>query len=109
MNHAVTERREMVERDHAVLSIVKQCQLLGIERSVLYYTPVGESSLNGYLMRRIDEHFLTHPFKGSRRMCEWLKEQGYEVNRKRVQHLYRKMGLEAIYPKPALSKSDPER
>ncbi len=51
MNHAVTERREMVERDHAVLSIVKQCQLLGIERSGLYYTPVGESSLNGYLMR----------------------------------------------------------
>ncbi len=76
MNHAVTERREMVERDHAILSIVKQCQLLVIERSVLYYTAVGESSLNGYLMRRIDEHFLTHPFKGSRRMCEWLKERG---------------------------------
>ena len=48
-------------------------------------------------------------FKGTRRMTEWLKEQGYEVNRKRVQKLYRKMGLEAIYPKPDLSRPDPAK
>lgn len=109
MSYSVAERREMVERNHDQLSIEKQCQLLGIARSGYYYKPAGESSLNMYLMRRIDEHFLTHPFKGTRRMTEWLKDQGYEVNRKRVQKLFRKMGLEAIYPKPDLSKSDPRR
>jgi putative transposase len=39
-------------------------------------------------------------------MTEWLKEQGYDVNRKRIQKLYRLMGLEAIYPKPDLSKPE---
>jgi len=105
----VAERRQMVETKNDQLSIHKQCQLLNIHRSGLYYKPVGESSLNLYLMRRIDEHFLTHPFKGSRRMTEWLKDQGYTVNRKRIQKLYRKMGLEAIYPKPDLSKPDPAK
>ena len=88
----------MVKKGDQELSINKQCQLLGIHRSGFYYEPVGESSLNEYLMGRIDEHFLMHPYKGTRRMTEWLKEQGYDVNRKRVQNLYEKMGLETIYP-----------
>ena len=56
-------------------------------------------------MRRIDEQYTACPFYGSRRMTEWLIQQGEEVNRKRVQRLMREMGLEAIYPKPRLSLS----
>ena len=67
----------MVERKHERISIQRQCRLLSIHRSGLYYKPGGESSLNLYLMRRIDEHFLKHPYKGSRRMTEWLEEEGY--------------------------------
>lgn len=97
----------MVERDHSDLSINRQCQLLAIHRSGLYYKPVGESSLNEHLMRLIDEHFLKYPFKGTRRMTEWLRYQGYKINRKRVCNLYWKMGLQTLHPKPDLSK--PER
>ena len=96
----------MVERNNDQISIQRQCQLLSIHRSGLYYRPVGESSLNLHLMRRIDEHFLKYPFKGTRKMTEWLKEEGYSVNRKRVQKLYRLMGLETICPKPDLSKPE---
>jgi putative transposase len=77
--------------------------LLGLSRSGLYYEPVGESTENLRLMRRIDEQYTACPFYGSRRMTEWLIQQGEEVNRKRVRRLMRVMGLEAIYPKPRLS------
>jgi putative transposase len=105
----VPERRAMVEKQHSQLSVKAQCKLLSIHRSGLYYQPCGESSLNLHLMRRIDEHFLKHPYKGTRRMAEWLKEAGYEINRKRIQKLYRKMGLEVLYPKPDLSKADKKK
>jgi putative transposase len=85
------------------LSIRRQCALLGLNRSSLYYEPAGESPENLRLMRRIDEQYTAHPFYGSRKMTTWLVQQGEEVNRKRVQRLMRLMGLEAIYPKPRLS------
>jgi putative transposase len=74
----------------------------------LYYEPVGETELNLELMRKIDEQYLVTPFYGSRKMTTYLNGQGYEVNRKRVQRLMRLMGLEAIYPKPRLSRPDDE-
>jgi putative transposase len=85
------------------LSVRRQCELLGLSRSSLYYEPAGETAENLRLMRRIDEQYTARPFYGSRRMTRWLIEQGEEVNRKRVQRLMRTMGLEAIYPKPRLS------
>ena len=96
----------MVERGNEKLSIKKQSTLLSIHRSGLYYKPKGESSLNLELMQLIDEHFLKYPFKGTRRMREWLRELGYKVSRDRIQRLYMKMGLETIHPKPNLSKPD---
>jgi putative transposase len=81
----------------------RQCQLLGLTRSSLYYEPAGETADNLRLMRRIDREYTAHPFYGSRRMTAWLVGQGEAVNRKRVQRLMRLMGLEAIYPKPRLS------
>lgn len=59
-------------------------------------------------MRRLDEPYTRTPFYGSRRMTVWLRKQGWEVNRKRVQRLMREMGLEAVGPKPHLSRKAPE-
>jgi putative transposase len=81
----------------------RQCELLGLNRSTLYYTAVPASPANLALMRRIDEQYTARPFFGSRQMTAWLVQQGERVNRKRVQRLMRVMGLEAIYPKPRLS------
>jgi putative transposase len=99
----------MVDRGGSGVSIKRQCQLLSIHRSGLYYKPRSESSLNLELMRKIDEHFLKYPFKGTRKMTIWLREEGYEINRKRVKRLYEIMGLKVIYPKPNLSKADPDQ
>ena len=93
----------MINPDHPRLSVRRQCELLGLNRSSLYYEPAGETTENLRLMRLIDREYTAHPFLGSRRLTQWLSKQGEEVNRKRVQRLMRLMGLEAIYPKPKLS------
>lgn len=89
--------------NHDTLSIVRQCQLLGLPRSTCYYRGAGESERNLELMRLLDEQYMQTPFYGSRRMAWWLQEQGYKVNRKRIQRLLRLMGLEAVYPRPRTS------
>lgn len=76
-------------------------------RSSFYYEPVGDSAEDLELMKRIDEHYTRTPFYGSRRIAFELNQEGMKVNRKRVQRLMRRMGLEAIYPKPHLSKPAP--
>ena len=90
----------MIDPEHRVLSVRRQCALLGLNRSTWYYEPVPERAANLALMRRIDEQYMRVPHYGSRRMTEWLWREGEDVNRKRVQRLMRLMGLEAIYPKP---------
>lgn len=98
-----TERQGSVEMDHPELSIKRQCELLTVHRSGLYYKPQGEKEADLELMRVIDERYLETPYYGSRRMAKWLKAQGYEVERKKVRTLMRKMGLRAVHPKPKLS------
>jgi putative transposase len=93
----------LIEPDHPALSVRRQCEILGLSRSSLYYEPGGEAAEDLRLMRLIDGQYTACPFYGSRRITAWLVEQGEEVNRKRVQRLMRVMGLEAIYPKPRLS------
>jgi putative transposase len=93
----------LIEVGHPELSVRRQCELLGLSRSSLYYEPAGETAENLRLLRRIDEQYTACPFYGSRRMTAWLLTQGEAVNRKRVQRLLRLMGLEALYPKPRLS------
>jgi putative transposase len=95
--------RPLVEPGHPQLSVRRQCELLGLSRSSLYYEPVGETAEDLRLMRLLDEEYTRHPFYGSRRMTAWLVRQGEAVNRKRVRRLMGLMGLEAIYPKPRLS------
>jgi putative transposase len=89
------------------LSIVRQCELTGLARSTLYYEPVGDSAEDLELMRLIDEQYTRTPFYGSRRMKLALEQYGWQVNRKRIQRLMQRMGLEAIYPKPRLSSPAP--
>jgi putative transposase len=93
----------LIEAEHRELSVRRQCKLLGLNRSNLYYEPMGETPEDLRLMRLIDEQYTACPFYGSRKMTAWLDRRGEEVNRKRVRRLMRKMGLEAIYPKPKLS------
>lgn len=92
-----------MERDHAEISVRRQCELLGISRAGVYYRPVGESKENLRLMRLLDEQYTRTPFYGSRKMTEWLRSKGFEINRKRVSRLMGVMGIEAVYPKPKLS------
>ncbi len=82
-------RREMVDRQHPTLSTLRQCALLGISRSSLYYRPKGTSCEDLALMNLIDQQYLATPFYGSRRMRVWLSRQGHQVSRKRVQRLMR--------------------
>ena len=98
----------MIERSHTQISIRRQCALLGLNRSSLYYLPAEETEENLRLMRLIDQQYTRTPFYGSRRMTNWLRREGIGVNRKRVQRLMQKMGLEAVYPRPRLSQARPE-
>ena len=87
------------------MPVVRQCELLSLNRSTAYYAPkpdVSEEDLK--LMRRIDEMHLKRPFYGSRRLTDWLREEGQDINRKRVQRLMRKMGITALYPKKNTSQ-----
>jgi putative transposase len=87
------------------LSIVRQCELLGLACSSYYYEPAPESEEDLLLMRLLDEQYTRTPFYGKRKMVTFLAEQGYRVDRKRVRRLMQQMGLETIYPKPRLSKA----
>jgi len=98
----------LIDKDHASLSIARQCKLLGLSRSGYYYTPQGISEQDLTLMRLIDEEYTRHPFFGSRRLRDWLQDQGYPVGRDHVRRLMRLMGIEAIYPKRRLSTPDKE-
>ena len=97
----------MVDKDRPHLSLVRQCQLLGLNRASLYYQPVAPAAEELTLLRLLDEQYLRTPFYGSRRMTVYLQQQGYGINRKRVQRLMRQLGLLAIYPKPRLSQAQP--
>ena len=93
----------MARRQHPSLSVVRQCRLLGISRSGLYYQPKGVSEEDLGLMELIDRQYLA-PFYGSRKVVAWLKSQGKWVNRKRIRRLMRMMGLKAIYRRPRTSQ-----
>jgi putative transposase len=84
------------------MSLSRQCQLLGLARSTLYYEPLGESSENLSLMREIERLYIRRPFFGTRKVREV-----FGINRKRAQRLMRLMGLEAVRPKRSTSSPPP--
>jgi len=101
------DRRRLVERNNGMVSIRRQCELLGIARSGLYRSPAAANDNDAALMRRIDELFTAWPFLGSRRMTVLLRAEGHAVNRKRIRRLMREMGIAALGPKPRTTKPAP--
>ena len=98
----------MIDQGDNKPSLTRQCQMLNISRSSVYYQPRSVKPEDLELMRLIDGQYLKTPSWGSRSMRNWLRRQGYKINRKRVQRLMRLMGVEAIYPKPRTSRPHPE-
>lgn len=88
------------------ISIGRQCDLLGLNRSSYYYQPIGESSANLEIMGLLDKQYTRAPFYGVLRMHQHIRSLGHEVNIKRIRRLLRQMGLEAIYPKKGTSIGD---
>lgn len=102
---SLDKRWQLVMRENSPLSVVLQCEILEIHKSGIYFKPRDEKTLNLKLMRLIDEKFMDCPFYGVPRMTTWLrKDMGYMINEKRIERLYRLMGLQTIFPKKNLSK-----
>jgi putative transposase len=103
------QKRKAIEPRHKKIAIYRQCELLGLNRSSLYYKPSGETEYNELLMRLIDEQYIETPFYGIDKMTAWLRRQGHNVNHKRIRRLMRKMGLEAVYPRRKRNLSIPDK
>lgn len=95
---------ETIKPDHPELSVRKQCDLLVVPRSSLYYQPIAEKPENIKMMNMMDKHLLLHPTEGVKSMVSWLKDQGYPVGPKRIRRLFRIMGYQALYRKKNLTK-----
>src|SRR4051795_4676025 len=96
----------MIDRDHD-LPIIKQAKALGISRGSVYYRPRPVSAAALAVMRRMDELHLEFPFAGSRMLRDLLNKEGFEIGRRRVAALMKRMGIEALYRKPDTSKPAP--
>ncbi len=98
----------LINYQYCDLSVRKQCSLLGINRSGLYYVPCKASEEDERIMRELDEQYTKTPFYGVEKMTAHLHRSGIRIGHNKVRRLMRKLGLEAIYPKPRLSISSPE-
>ncbi|WP_369767799.1 IS3 family transposase [Falsihalocynthiibacter sp. BN13B15] len=101
----------MINRDRTDLSLTKQCKLLKVSRSSLYYAPVGVNAATLELMNKIDRVFTKYPFFGSRQIAAYLPRNGFHSGRHRVRRLMGLMGLmglQAIYKGPITSKKHPQ-
>lgn len=97
----------MIDRSDK-LPVVRQCQLLHLSRSSVYYAPQPVSERDLALMRRIDELHLNHPFAGARMLRDLLRLDGLPVGRRHVTTLMKKMGIEALYRRPNTSRKHPQ-
>ena len=98
----------MIRKDSTKLSLTRQCKLLKISRSSIYYTPVGVNAETLALMHEIDRVFTKYPFFGSRQIAAYLPQSGFSAGRHRVRRLMNLMGLQAIYKGPNTSKKHPQ-
>lgn len=94
----------MVERENKDISIVRQCELLGIHRSGIYYKPGEESEVNLQIMLEIDKLHLKCPFYGVRRITKEMQNKGFNIGKKLVRRLIGIMDLETLYPKPKMTQ-----
>ena len=107
---SIAEKRSCIDPNHKDISIMRQCDLIGLSRPSFYRKPglQVESDENLYVMKLIDEEYTKYPFFGSRKLRDSLRRQGHVLNRKRIQRLMRKMGIQSIAPKPNTSRPHPE-
>jgi putative transposase len=107
-NYPSSERKQLVDADFEAISVRRQCELLSVCRSSIYYEPemaIVAALTDDALMNLLDAQYTSTPFYGSRKMAKAISLQtGLEINRKRVQRLMRVMAISAIYPKPNTSK-----
>ncbi len=103
-------KRQRIQPKHPKISIQKQCELIGLPRSSYYRECLVEQETpeNLEFMRLVDNEYTAHPFYGSRQIRNVLRRKGHKINRKRVQRLMRKMGIQSIAPKPNTSKAHPQ-
>ena len=94
----------MVNPSYKTLSIRRQCEILSVPRSSLYYAPIPEKPENVKMMHLMDKHLLQHPTEGVLSMVDWLKDKGYPVGPKRIRRLFKLMGHQTIYRKKNLTK-----
>jgi putative transposase len=97
----------MITREHP-LPLIAQCKILNLSRSGIYYSPMLMSDKDRELMRLIDEIHLNYPYLGTRGIRSELRNKGHKVGRSHVRTLMGKMGVEALYRKPRLTKTHPE-
>lgn len=95
----------MIEAGYEGIPVVRQCELVGLNRSSYYYEAVGESALNLELMRIIDEQYTRRPFYGVPRMTQVILKMGYRIGHKRIERLMGLMGIRGVCPRRNLSKA----
>ena len=100
------ERKSKIDRDDASVPVSRQCSLLSLHRSGLYYKPCSESSENLSVMRFLDEQYFQTPFYGVERLLALLLRKGYRINRKRLRRLMRLVGWQTLYPQTRTTISD---
>ena len=103
------QKRRAIEPRHRHIAIYRQCELLGLSRSSLYYKSCGNTQYNEQLMKLIDKQYIETPFYGIDKMTEQLRRMGHHVNHKRIRRLMRQMGLEAVYPRRRRGLSIPDK
>jgi putative transposase len=110
LNYSIDEKRQMIEQNNTLLSLKRQCELLGFSRATYYYKPQPISEEQQKLLNIVDLVYTEHPYFGHRRMIAYLKkmEDPIIVGRRQMRSCYHILGLEAIYPKPKLSLGNKE-
>lgn len=103
-----SEQRKSLVDENCSLSIRRQCQLLTLSRSNLYYKPTQINEAELAVVNKVDEIYTEHPYYGTRRMVETLSDYGINIGRQKVGSYYKLLGLEAVYPKVNLSKRNYE-
>lgn len=102
-------RKEMINKDDKAKSICNQCELLGLARSTLYYTPTRANDRDLKLMEELDRLYLEDPTRGTRRMTKELRKMGYMVGRTHVRTLMQIMRLKTVYCRPRTTVIDPTK
>lgn len=98
------QRMEMINRNNGKLSVRKQCEILAVPRSSLYYQPIPEKPENVKMMNLMDKHLVKHPTEGVVSMVDWLKDKGYPVGPKRIRRLFKLIGHQTLYRRRNLTK-----